>query len=161
MTEAIHSTQQFAHKTRMEYSGMLGLSNSSLMPETNAPASEAINYWKSSNEILSHEVTEKDISTSSKSSGRERTKSHDSDEKPGSHRRGPFRDEHHRAETAQTRKLTACLRCRMQRVRVGLQYILLQTVDFSMLIACTVCPRSHRPSRYLYDLQGRLFHKIF
>lgn len=33
-------------------------------------------------------------------------------------RRGPFRTEQHRQQTAQTRKLVACLRCRMQRIRV-------------------------------------------
>jgi hypothetical protein len=38
----------------------------------------------------------------------------------GNHsRRGPFKDPHVRAQTAQTRKDNACLRCRMQRIRVG------------------------------------------
>ena len=40
-----------------------------------------------------------------------------SSEKPGSVRRGPFRSPQERAETAQTRKLAACVRCRMQRIR--------------------------------------------
>jgi len=33
-------------------------------------------------------------------------------------RRGPFRSLSERAQTAQTRQLVACLRCRMQRIRV-------------------------------------------
>lgn len=39
-------------------------------------------------------------------------------EKAGNVRRGPFRSQQERAETAQTRKLAACVRCRMQRIRV-------------------------------------------
>jgi hypothetical protein len=34
-------------------------------------------------------------------------------------RRRPFKDPYIRAQTAQTRKDNACLRCRMQRIRVG------------------------------------------
>jgi hypothetical protein len=37
-------------------------------------------------------------------------------------RRGAFKSEHSRQETAQTRKLTACLRCRNQRIRVRSYY---------------------------------------
>ena len=40
-------------------------------------------------------------------------------EKAGYARRGPFRSIQDREETAQTRKLAACVRCRMQRIRVG------------------------------------------
>jgi hypothetical protein len=34
-------------------------------------------------------------------------------------RRAPFKDPQVKAQTAQTRKDNACLRCRMQRIRVG------------------------------------------
>jgi hypothetical protein len=33
-------------------------------------------------------------------------------------RRGPFKSQRDREKTAQTRKLTACMRCRIQRIRV-------------------------------------------
>lgn len=36
-------------------------------------------------------------------------------------RRGPFKDPYDRAQTAQTRKDNACVRCRMQRIRVNYQ----------------------------------------
>ena len=39
-------------------------------------------------------------------------------ERSGSARRGPFRNIQDREQTAHTRKLTACVRCRMQRIRV-------------------------------------------
>jgi hypothetical protein len=39
-------------------------------------------------------------------------------EPSGPTRRRPFQSSYHRQQTAQTRKLTACIRCRMQRIRV-------------------------------------------
>lgn len=40
-------------------------------------------------------------------------------EKPGPTPRRPFQSSYDRQQTALTRKNTACLRCRMQRIRVG------------------------------------------
>jgi hypothetical protein len=38
-------------------------------------------------------------------------------------RRRPFKNPHDRAQTAQTRRDNACLRCRMQRVRASLSFL--------------------------------------
>jgi hypothetical protein len=41
-------------------------------------------------------------------------------QRPPPSRRGPFRNNHEREETAQTRRIGSCIRCRMQRIRVSL-----------------------------------------
>jgi hypothetical protein len=43
------------------------------------------------------------------------------DQKRPAARRGPFQDPLHREQTAQTRRIGSCIRCRMQRVRVSLR----------------------------------------
>lgn len=40
-------------------------------------------------------------------------------QKPTPTRRGPFKDQRTREETAATRKMGSCIRCRMQRIRVS------------------------------------------
>ncbi len=41
-----------------------------------------------------------------------------SSQKPPPARRGPFRNQHDRERTAETRRIGSCIRCRMQRIRV-------------------------------------------
>jgi len=43
-----------------------------------------------------------------------------SDQKPTAAKRGPFRDPQKREETAQRRRIGSCIRCKLQRIRVGL-----------------------------------------
>jgi hypothetical protein len=51
-------------------------------------------------------------------------------------RRRPFQDPGDRAQTAQTRRDNACLRCRMQRIRVSFSPI--QNSEFAMTVR-SVC----------------------
>lgn len=44
-------------------------------------------------------------------------------QKPQVTKRGPFKDPQKRAKTAQVRKIGSCIRCRMQRIRVGITAI--------------------------------------
>lgn len=46
----------------------------------------------------------------------------DTIDKAGKLRRGTFKNPKDREQTAQTRLLTACIRCRMQRIRVRVPY---------------------------------------
>lgn len=60
-----------------------------------------------------------DLSTETTMDSLESESSDQSCEKSGPTPRRPFQSPHDRQQTAQTRKNTACLRCRMQRIRVG------------------------------------------
>jgi hypothetical protein len=72
----------------------------------------------------------------------------DCGEKLGPARRGPFRSLYDRAQTAQTRKDTACLRCRMQRIRV----FITQSNVYHQLIYVSVYSRPCRSKGSLFDL---------
>lgn len=74
-------------------------------------------------------------------------------------RRGPFKDPFIRAQTAQTRKDNACLRCRMQRIRVGAPSLITPFEPYSF--TSRVCARSHRPSRSLSHLQEYICSKDY
>ena len=71
-------------------------------------------------------------------------------QKPGPTPRRPFQSSYDRQQTAQTRKNTACLRCRMQRVRVG---TLCRCPFLAKFTSSAVLFRSHRPRRCVLDLQ--------
>lgn len=43
-------------------------------------------------------------------------------QRPPPARRGPFRNQHDREKTAETRRIGSCIRCRMQRIRVSQQF---------------------------------------
>lgn len=43
-------------------------------------------------------------------------------QRPPPARRGPFRNQHDRERTAETRRIGSCIRCRMQRIRVSQQF---------------------------------------
>jgi hypothetical protein len=47
-------------------------------------------------------------------------------------RRGPFQDQHLRYETSNTRKLKACVRCRMQKIRVSAQKLSASTSNLTV-----------------------------
>ena len=44
-------------------------------------------------------------------------------------RRGPFKDHEKREKTAHTRRIGSCIRCRMQRIRVGYRMLLMRNAE--------------------------------
>lgn len=114
----LQSMQPSADRPRMEYPELLGLSNASWDIEQ---TTESLGAATESDKIKSRSSSEENCSWDSKNSSEDTlVKSDGTSSGKGTSptRRGPFRDPSDRAETAQTRKLTACLRCRMQRIRV-------------------------------------------
>jgi hypothetical protein len=78
-------------------------------------------------------------------------------------RRGPFMDQQLREETSSTRKLKACVRCRMQKIRVSIRRSTVLNTKFDQYSAKstpttqTVFARHARPSRSRKSTRFRAF----
>jgi hypothetical protein len=78
----------------------------------------------------SHPSSEKSVSLWDLSSQNHATANGSDFEDTGTRtRRRPFKDPQDRAQTAQTRRDNACLRCRMQRIRASISYLVKLRID--------------------------------
>jgi hypothetical protein len=78
-------------------------------------------------------------------------------------RRGPFMDQQQREETSSTRKLKACVRCRMQKIRVSIPHLTTLNTKFDQYSAKStpttqaVFARHAKPSRSRKSTRFRAF----